>query len=232
MDAAGEKLGDAIDDVAHRWRPTRASWLNRRARRKISWLKLITSGALVLALAIGSPLLRCAIERRLDARLRGEPQSASQVVLDAIRHPLYLFMWMCGVSWALTPLFPSFRWGREARICFAASPADSPKPSLSSRERGLPCVSSSSSTAGSARGPRPMPKAPRKSSRRSPQEPAPHPARARVVVVEGEWGRIQKISLTCVVVRIWDQRRLVLPQEAGARPAADTRCSITPGIVA
>jgi small-conductance mechanosensitive channel len=32
-----------------------------------------------------------------------------------------------------------------------------------------------------------------------------------VVLVEGEWGRIEEITLTYVVVRIWDQRRLVLP---------------------
>jgi len=32
-----------------------------------------------------------------------------------------------------------------------------------------------------------------------------------VVVVEGEWGRIEEISLTYVVVVIWDRRRLVLP---------------------
>jgi len=32
-----------------------------------------------------------------------------------------------------------------------------------------------------------------------------------VVVVEGEWGRIEEITLTYVVVNIWDQRRLVLP---------------------
>lgn len=32
-----------------------------------------------------------------------------------------------------------------------------------------------------------------------------------VVVVEGEWGRIEEITLTYVVVHIWDQRRLVLP---------------------
>lgn len=32
-----------------------------------------------------------------------------------------------------------------------------------------------------------------------------------VVIVEGEWGRIEEISLTYVVVRIWDQRRLVVP---------------------
>jgi len=32
-----------------------------------------------------------------------------------------------------------------------------------------------------------------------------------VVVVEGEWGRVEEISLTYVVVRIWDERRLILP---------------------
>ncbi|MCP5367399.1 MAG: mechanosensitive ion channel [Hyphomicrobiales bacterium] len=32
-----------------------------------------------------------------------------------------------------------------------------------------------------------------------------------VVIVEGEWGRIEEISSTYVVVRIWDQRRLVVP---------------------
>lgn len=32
-----------------------------------------------------------------------------------------------------------------------------------------------------------------------------------VVIVEGEWGRIEEISLTYVVVRIWDERRLVVP---------------------
>lgn len=32
-----------------------------------------------------------------------------------------------------------------------------------------------------------------------------------VVVLEGEWGRIEEITLTYVVVKIWDERRLVLP---------------------
>jgi len=32
-----------------------------------------------------------------------------------------------------------------------------------------------------------------------------------VVVVEGEWGKIEDITLTYVVVKIWDERRLVLP---------------------
>lgn len=32
-----------------------------------------------------------------------------------------------------------------------------------------------------------------------------------VVVVEGEWGRIEEIALTYVVVRVWDLRRLILP---------------------
>lgn len=32
-----------------------------------------------------------------------------------------------------------------------------------------------------------------------------------IVIVEGEWGRIEEITLTYVVVRIWDDRRLVVP---------------------
>ncbi|SDC41557.1 mechanosensitive ion channel family protein [Actinokineospora iranica] len=32
-----------------------------------------------------------------------------------------------------------------------------------------------------------------------------------VVIVEGEWGRIEEITLTYLVVHIWDDRRLVIP---------------------
>ncbi|MDB5019799.1 MAG: Mechanosensitive ion channel protein MscS [Pedobacter sp.] len=32
-----------------------------------------------------------------------------------------------------------------------------------------------------------------------------------VLVVEGEWGRVEEITLTYVVLGIWDQRRLILP---------------------
>jgi len=32
-----------------------------------------------------------------------------------------------------------------------------------------------------------------------------------VVIVEGEWGRIEEITLTYVVLRLWDLRRLVVP---------------------
>lgn len=32
-----------------------------------------------------------------------------------------------------------------------------------------------------------------------------------VIVVEGEWGNIEEINLTYVVLRLWDRRRLILP---------------------
>lgn len=32
-----------------------------------------------------------------------------------------------------------------------------------------------------------------------------------VVIVEGEWGRVEEITLTYVVIRIWDLRRLIVP---------------------
>ncbi|WP_054529325.1 mechanosensitive ion channel domain-containing protein [Erythrobacter sp. SG61-1L] len=32
-----------------------------------------------------------------------------------------------------------------------------------------------------------------------------------VVIIDGEWGRIEEIRLTFVIIRIWDERRLVVP---------------------
>ena len=32
-----------------------------------------------------------------------------------------------------------------------------------------------------------------------------------VVIIEGEWGRIEEITLTYVVIKIWDKRRLIVP---------------------
>src|SRR5690606_36653014 len=32
-----------------------------------------------------------------------------------------------------------------------------------------------------------------------------------VVIIEGEWGKIEEITLTYVVVHIWDKRRLIVP---------------------
>jgi small-conductance mechanosensitive channel len=32
-----------------------------------------------------------------------------------------------------------------------------------------------------------------------------------VVVVEGEWGHVEEITLTYVVLKLWDERRLILP---------------------
>lgn len=32
-----------------------------------------------------------------------------------------------------------------------------------------------------------------------------------VVIVEGEWGRVEEFTLTYVVIRLWDERRLVVP---------------------
>jgi small-conductance mechanosensitive channel len=32
-----------------------------------------------------------------------------------------------------------------------------------------------------------------------------------VVIIDGEWGRIEEIRLTYVVVKIWDERRLIVP---------------------
>ena len=56
-----------------------------------------------------------------------------------------------------------------------------------------------------------------------------------VVIVENEWGRIEDITLTYVVVRIWDQRRLVVPMthfierpfQNWTRTSSDILCTVT-----
>jgi hypothetical protein len=32
-----------------------------------------------------------------------------------------------------------------------------------------------------------------------------------VVIIEGDWGRIEEINTTYIVVRMWDERRLIVP---------------------
>ena len=56
-----------------------------------------------------------------------------------------------------------------------------------------------------------------------------------VVIVENEWGRIEDITLTYVVVRIWDQRRLIVPMthfierpfQNWTRSSSDILCTVT-----
>ena len=56
-----------------------------------------------------------------------------------------------------------------------------------------------------------------------------------VVIVENEWGRIEDITLTYVVVRIWDQRRLIVPMthfierpfQNWTRSSSDLLCAVT-----
>src|SRR5918999_198986 len=55
-----------------------------------------------------------------------------------------------------------------------------------------------------------------------------------VVIVENEWGRIEDITLTYVTVRIWDERRLVVPIthfieqpfQNWTRTSADLLCTV------
>ncbi|MCF7786687.1 MAG: mechanosensitive ion channel family protein [Prosthecobacter sp.] len=108
LNESGEKLGSIIDDIGASLATTPMAWMNEPAWRGIIWLKVLTSGLLLLVLIIGAPWLQRAIARRLQTPGEGRPPSAFQVLLDAARHPLYLFIWICGIYWALTPLFPHF----------------------------------------------------------------------------------------------------------------------------
>ena len=55
-----------------------------------------------------------------------------------------------------------------------------------------------------------------------------------VVIVENEWGRVEDITLTYVVVRVWDQRRLIVPMthfierpfQNWTRTSSDILCTV------
>jgi small-conductance mechanosensitive channel len=55
-----------------------------------------------------------------------------------------------------------------------------------------------------------------------------------VVIVEGEWGRIEDITLTYVVIKVWDQRRLIVPMthfierpfQNWTRSSSDILCTV------
>ena len=55
-----------------------------------------------------------------------------------------------------------------------------------------------------------------------------------VVIVENEWGRIEDITLTYVVIRVWDQRRLIVPMthfieqpfQNWTRSSSDILCTV------
>lgn len=55
-----------------------------------------------------------------------------------------------------------------------------------------------------------------------------------VVIVENEWGRVEDITLTYVVIRVWDQRRLIVPMthfierpfQNWTRASSDLLCTV------
>lgn len=49
-----------------------------------------------------------------------------------------------------------------------------------------------------------------------------------VVIVEGEWGRIEEIGSSYVVVRIWDERRMVVPLTGSSRTRSRTGRGVVP----
>jgi small-conductance mechanosensitive channel len=49
-----------------------------------------------------------------------------------------------------------------------------------------------------------------------------------VVVVEGEWGHVEEITLTYVIMRLWDRRRLVLPSSYFLERSPSCRWSTPP----
>lgn len=52
-----------------------------------------------------------------------------------------------------------------------------------------------------------------------------------VVVIEGEWGRIEEINITYVLVKLWDERRLVVPMDYFLKTPIQNWTSTTSDII-
>ncbi len=51
-----------------------------------------------------------------------------------------------------------------------------------------------------------------------------------VVIVEKEWGRIEEVTLTFVVVRVWDERRLIVPMTRFLEQPFENWTKVTPDL--
>lgn len=110
VDAAGQQLGKKIDRLGDAAAGRLGGWVNVKAFAGISWLKLIVSFLLLLAVAIIERFVRALIERqrkKVPADILA--YSVKDHVVESIGKPLSLFIWVYGLYAAVPPLLVHFR---------------------------------------------------------------------------------------------------------------------------
>ncbi|MFC1834066.1 mechanosensitive ion channel family protein [Thermodesulfobacteriota bacterium] len=109
IDKAGKKVGEKIDEVSKNSSYLLGDWVTSKAFNGIIWLKLISTALILLMVLLVERLLNYLIKRRLR-RIESEERAPTwfEVLLEALRRPLCLFMWVYGSYFAISPLFVHF----------------------------------------------------------------------------------------------------------------------------
>ncbi len=105
IDEAAQRVTRKIDEIG--WFTSRylGDWMNAEIGYRITWLKLGFCFVLLLAVAIVRRLCETLIEWRLKRVAgNGQPAAWKQIVLEALRRPLGLFVWVYGLYAALALL--------------------------------------------------------------------------------------------------------------------------------
>ncbi|MDQ7785206.1 MAG: mechanosensitive ion channel family protein [Desulfomonilaceae bacterium] len=109
IEEAGKRVGEKLDQVVEKSSHVLGDWVTAKAFSGVSWLKLVATVLVFLVIVVTERTVNHLIRRRLQ-RIESEQRAPTwfEVLLDALRRPLSLFIWVYGFYFAISPLFIHF----------------------------------------------------------------------------------------------------------------------------
>ena len=110
IDMVGEKVGDRIDKIGETASSYFGRWISGSVFAGVSWLKLLFCFFLVLLVVLIERIINWIIDKKIQSLPSREGFiSWARILLNAISHPLSLFIWVYGIYAAMSPLFGHFQ---------------------------------------------------------------------------------------------------------------------------
>ncbi|WP_245994473.1 mechanosensitive ion channel family protein [Desulfosoma caldarium] len=110
IDETAKKIGSTLDNMSEKASRRLGTWVNARLFFGISWLKLLFCLGLVFAVVVFERLVRFVVRRKLQMIQDTKGSESWQfLILETVRTPLTLFIWVYGIYAALSPLFGHFQ---------------------------------------------------------------------------------------------------------------------------
>lgn len=127
IDEAAQKVTRKIDEIGRWTSRYLGNWVNVEIGYRITWLRLVFSFFMIVAVAALSRACQRFIKWRLKQLLaNGRPAAWKQIVLKALRRPLRLFVWVYGLYGALALILVhlDYPWQPNVVLQFARKIAD------------------------------------------------------------------------------------------------------------